>query len=270
MNRSPVINADASRPMPVINHIGIVSLYSWEMRRYLKGWQHSIAGPITNTLLFLAIFALALAGLRADVGGLPFLHYVAPGLVIMTAMTTAFEMVAWSIIDAKIRGSLGAFLSAPLRPIEFVGVVLAAGISAGALTGSLALLLMQFFVPLVPVDPLLMLVYLLPACLLTAAAGLIAGVCATKFDHVANVAGLLVSPLVFLSGVFFPIGSYGWNLDLIVRFSPAFWAIEGFREGFVGLSEASLATTLPPLLGAAVLMVFACHRIVVTGYKIKQ
>jgi ABC-2 type transport system permease protein len=270
MDKPAAINPDASRPMPMFNRIGMAALYRWEVRRYLKGWQHSIAGPIGNTLLFLAIFGLALAGLRADVAGLPFLHYLAPGLVVMTAMGTSFEMVAWALIDSKIRGALAALLSAPLRPIELAGVLLAAGVTAGMITGGLAILLMQLFVPLPPVDPLLMIAYILPGCLLTAAAGLITGICATKFDHVANVAGLVVSPLIFLSGVFFPIAAYGWGLDTLVRFSPAFWAIEGFREGFVGVSEASTATTLVPLLILAALMVLACHRILATGYKVKQ
>ena len=270
MNKSPAINPEASRSMPMFNRIGVTSLYRWEVRRYLKGWQHSIAGPVGNALLFLAIFGLALAGLRADVEGMPFLHYMAPGLVMMTAMVTSFEMVAWALIDSKVRGTLAALLSAPLRPIEVTGVLLAAGVTAGMITGGLAILLMQIFVPLPPVDPLLMIVYVLPGCLLTAAAGLITGICATKFDHVANVSGLVVSPLIFLSGVFFPITAYSWGLDSLVRFSPAFWAIEGFREGFVGVSEASMATTLLPLLVFAVLMVLACHRILATGYKVKQ
>jgi len=270
MNKSPAINPEASRSMPMFNRIGVTSLYRWEVRRYLKGWQHSIAGPVGNALLFLAIFGLALAGLRADVEGMPFLHYMAPGLVMMTAMGTSFEMVAWALIDSKVRGTLAALLSAPLRPIEVTGVLLAAGVTAGMITGGLAILLMQIFVPLPPVDPLLMIVYVLPGCLLTAAAGLITGICATKFDHVANVSGLVVSPLIFLSGVFFPITAYSWGLDSLVRFSPAFWAIEGFREGFVGVSEASMATTLLPLLVFAVLMVLACHRILATGYKVKQ
>lgn len=270
MNKSPAINPEASRSMPMFNRIGVTSLYRWEVRRYLKGWQHSIAGPVGNALLFLAIFGLALAGLRADVEGMPFLHYMAPGLVMMTAMGTSFEMVAWALIDSKVRGTLAALLSAPLRPIEVTGVLLAAGVTAGMITGGLAILLMQIFVRLPPVDPLLMIVYVLPGCLLTAAAGLITGICATKFDHVANVSGLVVSPLIFLSGVFFPITAYSWGLDSLVRFSPAFWAIEGFREGFVGVSEASMATTLLPLLVFAVLMVLACHRILATGYKVKQ
>ena len=270
MDKTSVINAEAGQRMPLVNHIGIASLYRWEVRRYIKGWQHSIVGPVGTTLLFLAIFGLALTGLRADVEGLPFLHYVAPGLVMMTAMSTSFEMVAWAMIDSKIRGSLAALLSAPLRPIELTGVLLAAGVTAGMMTGGLAILLMQIFVPLAPVDPAMMLAYALPGCLLTASAGLIAGICATKFDHVANVAGLGVSPLIFLSGVFFPISSYGWGLDGLVRLSPAFWAIDGFRQGFVGVSEATMTTSLLPLVVFAGLLVFACHCILLTGYKVKQ
>tara|TARA_Y100001934_G_scaffold98599_1_gene121377 strand:- start:1288 stop:2100 length:813 start_codon:yes stop_codon:yes gene_type:complete len=270
MSQVPIINPEAGRPMPLLNTVALRTLYCREIHRYLKGWQMSIAGPLLNVLLFMAIFGLALAGLRADTAGLPFLNYVAPGLVVMTAMQTAFEMTAWATIDAKIRGSLASLICAPMRPSELTGVLLAAGTTAGLSTGLMALLATQVFVDTVPPLPLMALPYALLGCLLTAAAGLITGLVAVKFDHVANVAGLVVAPVIFLSGVFFPVSAYGLGLDALAHFSPAFWVIDGVRHSLTGVAEATLLTSLLPLAGAALLMALAAHRIVATGYKVKQ
>ncbi|MBT5433481.1 MAG: ABC transporter permease [Alphaproteobacteria bacterium] len=265
-----VINPEADLPMPVFNHIAVWSLYRWEVRRYLKGWQHSIVGPIGNVLLYLAIFGLALGSLRADVAGLPFLNYVAPGLVTMTAMLTAFEMTAWATIDSKIRGNLAALLSTPMRPIELTGTLLAAGMTAGMLTGTLALLATQIVVPFAPVTPGLMLLYGMLGTLLAAACGLLTGFFATKFDQVGSIAGLVVGPLIFLSGVFFPVSAYSWNFDVVARFSPAFWAIDGVRRGDVGVADGSILATLSPLVIAAALAVLICQWVVATGFRVKQ
>ncbi|MBC6440142.1 MAG: ABC transporter permease [Rhodospirillales bacterium] len=270
MSDTPVINPDATRPMPRINTVAMASLYRWEVRRYLKGWQHSVVGPVGTTLLFLAIFGLALGGLRADVRGIPFTHYVVSGLVTMVTVQTSYEMTAWATIDSKIRGTLAALLGAPLRPIELTAVLLAAGTTAGLATGTLALIGLSLFIPIVPASVVLMIVYGVPGSVLGAATGLATGFWATRFDHVGNMAGLVVGPLIFLSGVFFPITAYGWGFDTLARLSPAFWIIDGVRNGHVGVAEGTVLSTLLPLMIVTGLMALLCQRIVATGYKVKQ
>ena len=257
-------------PLPVLNWMGVRTLFWMEFRRYLKAWPYAIGAPVLTTLLFMAVFDLALGGLRRDIEGVPFLVFLAPGLVAMTVMTSAFEVSAWSTIDAKIRGTIEAQLSAPLRPTEFVGAHVLAGTAGGLLNGLLVAIAMQPFVTIMPVDILILLSFAVASAMLMASAGIAAGIYAEKYDHVATVMNFLITPAIFLSGVFFPVNAYSPFLADLAQFSPFFWIIDGARQGLIGFGES-------PLLQSALLTglittagIVGLTAMVASGYKLKQ
>lgn len=266
----PAILSAAGRPMPLCNVMGVATLVRMELRRYLDGWHYAVLAPVLTTLLFFAVFALALGSDRAPVMDMPFFHFLAPGLIAMTALSTAFEAAGWTSIDSKISGTMDVLLSAPLRPGELVAGFLIAAVCLATINGLLVAICMQPFVPLLPVAPLTALAGLLLGSLLFAVIGLLAGLWASKFDHVATVQNFLVAPAVFLSGAFFPVAGYGGLLSEAMHGNPAFWAIDGVRRGFTGVGESDAALTLPFLaLVAAVAVLFARHA-VAAGWKIKR
>jgi ABC-2 type transport system permease protein len=256
--------------MSFFNSLGFVTLFSMDLRRYLKAWQHLIAAPVITTLMFFAIFDLALGGARADIEGVAYLDFVAPGLIAMTTMLTAFEMTAWSTIDAKIRGTMDALVAAPLRPIEFVAAQILASVAAGLLNGLLVVIVMQPFVAIAPAAPLTMLTFAVAGAIIMACAGMAAGIHAEKFDHVATVLSFIVTPAIFLSGVFFPVGTYHGVITKIAHASPFFWAIDGFRQGFVGAGEAPVAQSAALLWAVAGLAFGGLWVLVARGYKLKR
>lgn len=259
-----------SRTMPACNILGVATLVHMELRRYRDGWQYAVLAPVLTTLLFFAVFALALGADRAPVMGVPFFHFLAPGLIAMTAMSTAFEAAGWTAIDAKISGTMDVLLAAPLRPAELVAGFLIAAVCLATINGLLVAVCMQPFVPLLPAAPLEALACLLLGSLVFAVIGLLAGMWASKFDHVATVQNFLVAPAVFLSGAFFPVAEYGGLLSAAMQGNPAFWAIDGVRRGFLATGESDGALTLP-LLGvfALVAALFARHA-VASGWKLKR
>ncbi|MEC7163965.1 MAG: hypothetical protein VXW20_06890 [Pseudomonadota bacterium] len=73
-----------------VNWLGMWTLYMKEVQRFMKVWMQTLMAPIITTLLFLAIFSLALAGLRPDINGVPFINFLAPGLIMMAIVQNAF------------------------------------------------------------------------------------------------------------------------------------------------------------------------------------
>ena len=256
--------------MPPINGLGVATLVHMELRRYLDGWHYAVLAPVLTTLLFFAVFALALGETRAPVMGVPFFHFLAPGLIAMTAMSTAFEAAGWTSIDAKVTGTMDVLLAAPLRPAELVAGFLIAAVCLATLNGLLVALCMQPFVPLLPVAPLEALAGLLLGSLIFAVIGLLAGIWASKFDHVATVQNFLVAPAVFLSGAFFPVAGYGAPLTQAMEANPAFWAIDGVRRGFLGSGESDGALTMPLLAAFALSVVLLARHAVAKGWKLKR
>ena len=262
--------ADAARPMPMLNLLGVATLVRMELRRYVDGRHYAILAPVLTTLLFFAVFALALGAERAPVMGLPFFHFLAPGLIAMTAMSTAFEAAGWTAIDSKVSGTMDVLLAAPLRPAELVTGFLVAAVCLAMTNSLLVALCMQPFVPLLPVAPLTVLASLLLGSTVFAVIGLLAGMWASKFDHVATVQNFLVAPAVFLSGAFFPVADYGPGLADAMHGSPAFWAIDGVRRGFTATGESQGPLTLALLAAVALAAVLFARHAVAAGWKLKR
>lgn len=256
--------------MPTLNLLGVVTLTRMELRRFVDGWQYTILAPVLTTLLFFAVFSLALGDARAPALGLPFFHFLAPGLIAMTTFSTAFEAAGWTAIDSKVTGTMDVLVAAPLRAAELVAGFLAAAVILAMVNGLLVAICMQPFIPLLPVDPLLVLACMVLGAVLFAVIGLLAGMWATKFDHVATVQNFLVAPAVFLSGAFFPVEDYGGVIEAGMQGSPAFWAIDGVRRGFTGTGETDPALSVSLLVLVVLAAVVFCHRAVAAGWKLKR
>ncbi|MEM7123663.1 MAG: ABC transporter permease [Pseudomonadota bacterium] len=257
-------------PLPLVNWMGVRTLFWMELRRYLKAWPYAIGAPVLTTLLFLAVFDLALGDLRRDIDGVPFLVFLAPGLVAMTVMTTAFEITGWSTIDAKIRGTIQAQLSAPLRPTEFVGAHVLAGAVGGLVNGLLVVVAMQPFIAITPIDLGLLLYFTVTSALFMASVGIAAGIQADKYDHVATIMNFLITPMIFLSGVFFPVSAYSPLFADLAHLSPFFWIIDGARHGYLGVGEAPLLPSMVLTGAMTIIALIGLTFMVARGYKLKQ
>ena len=104
------------RHVGLVNWIGLWTLYDKEVQRFVKVAGQTVLAPIVTTLLFLAIFTLALGEGRAPVGGISFDVFLAPGLVMMAVTQNAFANSSSSLLIAKIQGNIVDVLMPPLSP----------------------------------------------------------------------------------------------------------------------------------------------------------
>jgi ABC-2 type transport system permease protein len=257
------------RRIGVVNWRGLWTLYLKEVRRFTKVSTQTVVAPMITALLFLAIFVLAIGGAVRMVGDIPFAEFLAPGLIMMTMMQNAFANTSSSIVISKMQGSIVDVLMPPLSAGE-----LTIGITGGGLTRGLAVALavgvaVWCFVPLRLAHPGLVLYHAFNASLMLSLLGMIGGIWAEKFDHIAAVTNFVVTPFSFLSGTFYSIERLPKLWQTVAHFNPFFYLIDGFRNGFIGRADGD------PLLG--VIVVFAvnaalmtlCYRMWATGYRLK-
>tara|TARA_B100000700_G_scaffold298185_1_gene363818 strand:- start:756 stop:1085 length:330 start_codon:yes stop_codon:yes gene_type:complete len=100
--------------------------------------------------------------------------------------------------------------------------------------------------------------------------GFITGLWAEKFDHMASVTNFIITPLSFLSGVFYTIDRLPQFFQSISKINPFFYMIDGFRFGFLGVSDGSITTGLIYLTILSVIMWFSSYYLYKIGYKIKS
>src|SRR5580692_5625743 len=122
-----------------INWDGLRALYIREVRRFWKVGLQTLAAPIVTTLLYMMVFVVAVGGSR-QVGGVPFGAFIAPGLIMMQILNNAFSNSSSSLLQAKMNGLIGDFLTPPLSPGELVAGFALGALTRGIVVGSVAAL----------------------------------------------------------------------------------------------------------------------------------
>jgi len=258
------------RALGPVHWRGIATLVRRELARHLRFWPESVIGPAVSMLLYLLVFALALGPDRATAEGEAVLTFIAPGLVLFSIMMQSGQAITFSLIFDKLEGMIADLLAAPLMPSELAAAHAAAGALAGLVTGTPVLLALIPVLGLAPVRPLLALAVAALSALMMALFGLLAGLWAKKWDHVAAVYGFAVLPVAFLSGLFAPADALPAPLDTAVRASPLFYALDAFRGAVTGAHAAPLWLSLAVLGGTTALLWLACNRLVRRGYSLKS
>jgi ABC-2 type transport system permease protein len=252
------------------NPIGLWTLYSREVRRFAKVYTQTLLAPVVTTMLFLAVFTLALGGLRPDVHGVPFSQFLGPGLVMMAIAQNAFANTSSSIMISKIQGNIVDTLMPPLTSAELVAGYAGGGLTRGICVGVVVTVAMSLVVQMTITDIVMVLYHGVAASLMMSLIGVAAGVWAEKFDHMQSVTNFVITPLAFLSGTFYSIDRLPETFQIIAHFNPFFYMIDGFRSGFIGHSDTAPWIGVTVMAGTNLVLWFLCLRLFESGYKLKS
>jgi len=252
-----------------VNWVGLGTLYGKEVRRFMKVGLQTVMAPTITSMLFLAIFSLALGRAVKELGGGPFLEFMAGGLVMMAMVQNAFQNTSSSLMIAKVQGNIVDVLMPPLSAGEMLVGIAMGGVTRGLIVGFVLSLVMLFFVPMQIHSIGFLLLHAVAATLMMSLVGMITAIWAEKFDQLAAVTNFLITPLAFLSGTFYSIESLPETLRLITQFNPFFYMIDGFRYGLIGHADGDLGIGIAVVIGCDVVLFLICHRILVSGWKLK-
>jgi ABC-2 type transport system permease protein len=270
---SPHPDLHTQGPQPrrygAVNWLGLWTLSAREVRRFLKVYTQTILAPVVTTLLLLAVFALALGGAVREVGGVSFAEFLAPGLIIMAMAQNAFANTSSSLVISKVQGNIVDSLMPPLSPGELVFGFAIGGVTRGLAVGLTVGVCLLPFVTLHVAHAGYILFHGIAASLLLSLLGIAGGVWSEKFDHIAAVTNFVVTPAAFLSGTFYTIDRLPPPWHALALWNPFFFMIDGFRYGFIGHADSSLALgiTIMTLIDAALFAL--CYWMFRTGYKLR-
>ena len=257
-----------------VNWGGLKTLYIKEVRRFFKVQMQTVWAPAVTTLLYLAIFTVALGRGGRTVPGTdtPFATFIAPGLIVMAMMQNAFANSSFSLLVGKIQGNIVDYLMPPLSTGELMAGLVGAAVTRAFLVG-IAVWLAMLLWPGVSVSlhrPELVFWFGLMGALLLSFLGRLTSLWADKFDHAAAVTNFLVTPLSLLSGTFYSVRQLAPTFRGISHGNPFFYVISGFRAGFLGTSDSPLWVGAIGLLALNILLWGICFALLKSGWKIKN
>lgn len=248
---------------------GFLTLFRKELLRFWKVAFQTVAAPVLSALLYLLIFSHALTG-RVDVfPGVPYTHFLVPGLVMMALLQNAFANASSSLIQSKVSGNLVFVLLAPLTPLALYGGYVLSAMVRGLVVGLGVLLVTVFFHEVDIQKPLWALAFALAGSGIMGTLGLLAGIWAEKFDQIAAFQNFLVTPLTFLSGVFYSVHSLPPFWLAASHANPFFYMVDGFRYGFFGQADADPWVSLGIVGGSWLLLALVAMRLLRTGYHLR-
>lgn len=249
--------------------IGFRTLFYKEVLRFWKVGTQTVAAPVLTALLYLLIFSHVLEAHVRVYGTVSYTAFLVPGLVMMSVLQNAFANSSSSLIQSKVTGNIIFVLLPPISYREFYAAYVLAAVARGLVVGLGVLAATMWFAPLDFDNPLWILAFAVLGGGILGSLGVIAGIWADKFDHLAVFQNFLIMPLTFLSGVFYSIHSLPPFWQQVSHFNPVFYMIDGFRHGFFGVSDVSpwLSLTIVGVCFALLTMLtlFMLKR----GYKLR-
>lgn len=274
LHPAPRVSAAAASPLQprrygAVNWLGVWTLTSREVRRFLKVYSQTIIAPVITTLLLLAVFALALGGAVRQAGGVIYSEFLAPGLIIMAMAQNAFANTSSSLIIAKVQGNIVDSLMPPLSATELTIGFAAGGVIRGAVVGIVVAACLAPLVTLHAAHVGFIIFHGLAASLLMSLLGIAGAIWAEKFDHIAAVTNFVVTPAAFLSGTFYTIDRLPDPWHLVALWNPFFYMIDGFRYGFLDHADGNLTLGIVAMAGINLGLFALCHWMFRTGYKLR-
>ncbi len=253
-----------------INWIGFKSLWLKECNRFMTVWQQTLLSPLVSSLLFLSVLSLALGNDRGDVLGYSFISFLAPGLIAMSILTQSFSHSVSSLMISKIQGNIVDMLYAPLSAFEVSMAIIFAAITRSILIAIISIVVFSFIIDVPISNVIFIFVFGFLSAFVLGSLGFITGLWAEKFDHTATVTNFIITPLSFLSGVFYSIDRLPNFFQTVSHINPFFYMIDGFRYGFLGVSDGSIIFGMIYLTVLSFIMWFIAFYLYKKGYKIKS
>jgi ABC-2 type transport system permease protein len=251
------------------DQIRFFSLWRRELNRFFKIKRQTIGAPLLETFLYISVFGAALGSRINTLHGFKYIVFVIPGLIMMAWAMNAFSNNASSILQQKFQGAIQDQLSSPASPRELLLAFSLGGFTRGGVVAVLTFIAAILLVDL-PVEHVLVLI---PGLFLVgfffAQLGVLIGVRAEQFDDVSVAQTFVLTPLIFLGGVFYSASLLPEPWSTLTHFNPVYYMINLVRYGFLGYSEASIALSLVALAAATAALFAANLRLFQRGYKLR-
>lgn len=224
----------------MVNGVGLGTLIRRELKRTYMVINQVIWPPVITTLLFLFIFGLSLGSRIKTLGGVPYVDFLVPGLVMLNVISSSYDESASSIFQQRFMNSIQELLIAPLSSVELVVGFLTGSVLRGLVIGNLVMLIGLLLVHAHPHDLFVYVFFMLVTALLFSAVGMIAGLLGKTWDNLAIFTTFIITPLTYIGGVFSSIGLLPPLLRKLSLFNPMLYMIDGFRSSYTGAVDVNL------------------------------
>ena len=251
-------------------YIALMTILRKEVRRYLRIWTQTLLPSAITMSLYFVIFGTLIGSRIGDMGGFTYMQFVVPGLIMMAIVTNSYSNVVSSFFGSKFNNSIEELLVSPTpNYIILMGHVLG-GVSRGLLVAVIVTGVSLFFTDLTIHNLYFVVLVVLMTSVLFALAGFINAVFANSFDDISIVPTFVLTPLIYLGGVFYSMDLLPEFWANVSKLNPLVYVVNAFRYGVLGVSDVSLPFALGMIGFFTVLAYGYSMYLLNTGTRLRQ
>ncbi|MBD2797524.1 ABC transporter permease [Xenorhabdus sp. 18] len=224
--------------------VALKTIWIKEVTRFGRIWVQTLLPPVITMSLYFVIFGNLVGSRIGEMGGVGYMQFIVPGLIMMSVITNSYANVSSSFFGAKFQRSIEEVLVAPVPTHIIIAGFVGGGVARGVCVGILVTLVSLLFVPLQIHSWGMVVITLLATSILFSLAGLLNAIFAKTFDDISLIPTFVLTPLTYLGGVFYSLTLLPTFWQIVSKINPIVYMVSGFRYGFLGIMDVSLAMTL--------------------------
>jgi ABC-2 type transport system permease protein len=221
--------------------------------RMLRLWKQTLLPPAITSVLYFVIFGHVIGKRIGSMHGIQYATFIAPGLIMMQMITSAYSAATFSFYFAKFSKSIQEILVSPMSNMIILSSYMCVGMLRGLSVGVVVGIVAMIFADLHGYSACGIIFTSLISTAIFSLAGVINGVFANKFDDIAIIPNFVITPLTYFGGVFYSINMLPYGFREISLINPIYYIVDSFRYGFLGLNAPMIETSVCVLVGLFVL-----------------
>ena len=250
--------------------IAFVTIVRKEISRYLRIWPQTLLPPAIAMVLYFVIFGNLIGSQIGDMGGFTYMEFVVPGLIMMAIVTNSYSNVVSSFFGSKFSHSVEELLVSPVSNVVILMGYVVGGVTRGILVAVVVTLVSLFFTELKIHSYFIVVVVVVLTSTLFALAGFINAVYANSFDDISIVPVFVLTPLIYLGGVFYSMDLLPEFWANVSKLNPLVYVVNAFRYGVLGVSDVSLTFAFTMIIGFTILAFAYSMYLLRTGTRLRQ
>ena len=231
------------------NLVALATIARREVMRILRIWTQTLIPPAITMTLYFLIFGGLIGSRVGKMGGMDYMQFIVPGLVMMSVIQNSYGNVSSSFFSSKFGRYVEELLVSPMPNWVILTGYVTGAVLRGVLVGAIVLCIAMLFTRVHIPHPLVTLSVVLLGATIFSLAGFINAVFAKKFDDVAIVPTFILTPLTYLGGVFYSITLLPSWAQVATHANPIFYMVNAFRYGLLGQSDVPLWMAYGLMLG---------------------
>jgi len=249
--------------------IPLLTLTIRDTKRFLRIWTQSLIPPMLTSILFILIFGYSLGSKISEVQGVSYINYILPGLLMMGVIMSAYMGSSFTLFLQKFQRSIEELLVAPIAYWQIIAGTTIAAMLRSFMVGAGILVVSIIFTSIQIYNFWILLLFVVLVAMLFSFAGIATALWAKNFDQMNIFSTFLITPLTYLGGVFYSIHMLPSFWTTIAKFNPIFYMIDGFRYGFLGISDIPVIYSFVVVFSLTLVFFALCVWMFKTGYKLR-